>query len=80
MTSESGANPCAGKSVTRPRGEYPKVVPWLAERVHAVRAEMGERYRLTVDLGAGCGLRQGEVFGLCGDQVDFADRAVQIVR
>ena len=73
-------NPCAGKSVTRPRGEYPKVVPWLAERVHAVRAELGERYRLTVDLGAGCGLRQGEVFGLCVDQVDFADRAVQIVR
>lgn len=45
-----------------------------------VRAELGERYRLTVDLGAGCGLRQGEVFGLCVDQVDFADRAVQIVR
>jgi integrase len=73
-------NPCAGKSVTRPRGEYPKVVPWLAERVHAVRAEMGERYRLTVDLGAGCGLRQGEVFGLCVDQVDFAGRAVRIIR
>jgi hypothetical protein len=27
--------------VTRPRGEYPKVVPWLGERVHAVRAELG---------------------------------------
>jgi integrase len=67
-------------SVTRPRGEYPKIVPWSAERVHAVRAEMGERYRLTVDLGAGCGLRQGEVFGLSVDQVNFADRAVQVIR
>ncbi|MGC1732453.1 MAG: tyrosine-type recombinase/integrase [Pseudonocardiaceae bacterium] len=73
-------NPYAGRSVTRPRGEYPKVVPWSAERVHAVRAEMGERYRLTVDLGAGCGLRQGEAFGLCVDQVNFADRAVQVIR
>ena len=41
---------------------------------------MGERYRLTVDLGAGCGLRQGEVFGLRVDQADFTNRAVQIVR
>lgn len=73
-------NPCAGKSVTRPRGEYPKVVPWSTERVHAVRNEMGERYRIAVDLGAGCGLRQGEVFGLSIDQVDATDRTVQIVR
>jgi integrase len=67
-------------AVTRPRGEYPKVVPWSAERVHAVRAELGERYQLTVNLGAGCGLRQGEVFGLCVDQVNFADRVVRIIR
>jgi integrase len=45
--------------------------------VHAVRAELGERYQLTVDLGAGCGLRQGEAFGLCVDQVNFSDRVVR---
>ncbi|MPZ67827.1 MAG: tyrosine-type recombinase/integrase [Pseudonocardiaceae bacterium] len=73
-------NLCVGKSVTRPRGEYPKVVPWPAERVHAVRGELGERYRITVDLGAGCGLRQGEVIGLSADQVDFGNRVVQIIR
>lgn len=73
-------NPCAGKSVARPRGEYPKITPWVAERVHAVHDELGERYRLMVDLGAGCGMRQGEVFGLSVDEVDFDSRTVGIVR
>ncbi|MGQ0716280.1 MAG: hypothetical protein ACT4NP_03015 [Pseudonocardiales bacterium] len=80
MTSGSGAIRALVSQSPGLVGSIPKVVPWLAERVHAVRAELGERYRLTVDLGAGCGLRQGEVFGLCVDQVDFVDRAVQIVR
>ncbi|WP_285617124.1 tyrosine-type recombinase/integrase [Actinoallomurus iriomotensis] len=30
-----------------------------------------ERYRAMVDLGAGCGLRQGEIFGLPADEIDF---------
>ncbi|MEU1600263.1 hypothetical protein ABZ468_47825 [Streptomyces sp. NPDC005708] len=29
-----------------------------------MRAGLPERYRAIVDLGAGCGLRQGEIFGL----------------
>lgn len=63
-------NPCAARSVTRPRGEYPKIVPWTAERVNAVRRELGERYRLALTLGAGCGVRQGEAFGMSIDDVD----------
>ncbi|HYH29626.1 MAG TPA: hypothetical protein VD903_04500 [Pseudonocardia sp.] len=63
-------NPCAARSVSRPRGEYPKVAPWTAERVRAVRVALGERYRLALALGAGCGLRQGEAFGLSVDDID----------
>ena len=73
-------NPCAARSVSRPRGEYPKIVPWPAERMTAVRNELGERYRLLVALGAGCGLRQGEAFGLALDDVDLDAQTVHVVR
>ena len=73
-------NPCAARSVSRPRGEYPKVVPWTSERTITVRDSMGERYRLLVALGAGCGLRQGEAFGLSMDDVDIDARVVHVVR
>jgi integrase len=46
-------------------------VPWTAERVFAVQAALPERYRATVDLGGGCGLRQGEIFGLPVDEIGF---------
>lgn len=36
----------------------------------AVRTALGERYRLALSPGAGCGLRQGEVFGLALDDID----------
>jgi integrase len=31
---------------------------------------MRDRYRITVDLGAGCGMRQGEIFALSPDDLD----------
>ncbi|GLW31893.1 tyrosine-type recombinase/integrase [Actinoplanes regularis] len=64
-------NPCAAKSVKRPRQPARKVVPWAAERVFAVRAELPARYRPIVDIGAGCGARQGEIFGLSPADFDF---------
>lgn len=62
-------NPCAARSVTRPRGEYPKIAPWTPESVVGVRSSLGERYRLALAFGAGCGLRQGEAFGVGLDDV-----------
>src|SRR5207248_398998 len=41
---------------------------------------LGERYRLALSLGAGCGLRQGEVFGLALDDIDEEDRVIHVVR
>ncbi|MBB4907260.1 tyrosine-type recombinase/integrase [Actinophytocola algeriensis] len=73
-------NPCNASSVQKPQIPARKVVLWPAERVHAVREAMNPRYRLTVVLGAGLGLRQGEAFGLAVDDVDFDDETVHVVR
>ena len=66
-------NPCKARSIQRPKPEASRILPWQAERVFAVRAALPERYRTAVDIGGGCGLRQGEIFGLSGDELDFAD-------
>ena len=55
-------------------------MPWTAERVFAVRAALPERYQATVDLGAGCGLRQGEILGITVDAIDFATNTVHVVQ
>ncbi|MFJ9945897.1 tyrosine-type recombinase/integrase [Streptomyces erythrochromogenes] len=73
-------NPCAARSVKAPTVEAKRVIPWTAERVFAVRAELPERYRALVDLGAGCGLRQGEILGIDADAIDFAADTVHVVQ
>ncbi|MGW8565180.1 tyrosine-type recombinase/integrase [Isoptericola sp. NPDC055881] len=57
-----------------------KVVPWTAAQVGAARGAMAERYRVLVTLGAGLGLRQGELFGLSPDDVDFLRGEVHVRR
>lgn len=53
-------NPCHSRTVTLPEMGARRVVPWLPERVFAMRGAMAERFRPMVDVGAGCGLRQGK--------------------
>ncbi len=65
-------NPCAARSVTTPSAAPGRIVPWTADRVFAVRTALPERFRAMVDLGAGCGMRQGEIFGLPVAAIDFA--------
>lgn len=57
-----------------------RVVPWTAERVFAVRVTLPERCQATVDLGAGCGLRQGEILGIAVDSIDFDAGTVHVVQ
>ena len=81
-----GKNPCSAKSVTAPRPIRRKVVPWKAEVVSAIRSGLPERYRPMVDVGGGCGTRQGEIFGVSPDDFDFAngwlnvERQIKLVR
>ncbi|MFI6936571.1 hypothetical protein [Streptomyces sp. NPDC050287] len=48
----------------------PRVVTWQPDSVFALRDAMVERFRTMVDMGAGRGLRQGEILGLCVDELD----------
>ncbi|KUM80210.1 tyrosine-type recombinase/integrase [Streptomyces curacoi] len=73
-------NPCSARSVRRPKRDAHLVVPWQSAQVFAVRAALLERYRAMVDVGAGCGLRQGEVFGLAEDAIDADGRTLHVVR
>lgn len=73
-------NPCSARSVKAPRLDPRKVRPWPADRVRAMRTALPDRYRALVELAAGCGLRQGEVFGLAVEDVDFLGGVVHVHR
>ncbi|MFF0623596.1 tyrosine recombinase XerC [Streptomyces sp. NPDC004296] len=64
-------NPCSARSVKPPAAELKRLVPWSAQRVFTVQRALPERYQAMVDLGAGCGLRQGEILGIAVDAIDF---------
>lgn len=46
-------------------------MPWPGEWVTAVHDALPERYAIVATLGAGVGLRQGEIFGLSPDDIDL---------
>jgi integrase len=73
-------SPCSAASVRKPRPEQRHVIPWEARQVKAVRDALPERYRIVAVLAAGLGVRQGEVFGLSPDDVDFLRGKVQVRR
>lgn len=70
------ANPCA--RVPLPRVEARVIVPMSAADVLALADAITERYRVTVWLGAGLGLREGEALGLTVSRVDFLRRIVHV--
>ena len=71
-------NPCASRSVRAPKVEQGRVVPWTAEQVATVVEAHPARYRALPVVAAGCGLRQGEAFGLRVSDVDFLRRRVLV--
>lgn len=73
-------NPCRSRSVKAPRLDPHKIKPWTAHRLTAVRSALPDRYRALIEPTAGCGLRQGEVFGLALEEVDFLSGVVHVVR
>jgi len=72
-------NPCkVGRSVRAPRVEQRRLVPWSPEQVRAVVEVLPARYRALPVVAAGCGLRQGEVFGLRVEDVNFLGRKLRV--
>ena len=73
-------NPCCAKSVVPPKAEDRAVVPWTRSQVMKVREGLLDHYRAIVDVGAGLGLRSGEIFGLSMMDVSSDERSVRVVR
>jgi integrase len=73
-------NPCKARSAKPPRYRAAKVVPWKSSGVCLVREQLPPRYKVAVDLGSGCGLRQGEILGFAETDIDWAKRKIKVVR
>jgi len=74
------SNPCQVRSVRRPKPDERKVVPWSRVFVKKMHLAMPDRYKLVVPIGAGCGPRQGEIFGLGVDAINRDDMVLRLVR
>jgi len=73
-------NPCRAASVRLPKLDPTQLQPWVPDEVLAVRRALPPRFQLLTTLAAGCGLRQGEVFGLAVEDVDFLRGVVHVRR
>lgn len=74
------SNPCVASSVKAPRVDRRRLVPWSVETAQRVVEGHPVEFRPAPVLGAGCGLRQGEIFGLTVDNVDFLRRVIYVSR
>lgn len=71
-------NPAKGARVAK--AEVPPLVPLTPEEVRAIACNTVDRVRAAVLVAAGTGLRQGELFGLTVDRVDFMRRELRVDR
>lgn len=74
------SNPCSSSAVKAPAVPKRRVVPWTVEQVTAVIDAHPEPYLAVPMVAAGCGLRQGECFGLQVGDVDFLGRRLLVRR
>lgn len=72
-------SPCEGISLPKANKDD-KIIPLTVDQIRSVAALMPERWQAAVWVGAGTGLRQGEVLGLTLDRVDFLRRTVRVDR
>lgn len=73
-----GVSPCTG--ITLPAVETAEHLILTPAQVHAIAEGIAPRYRAAVYVGAGCGLRGGEMLGLELANVDFLRREVHVVQ
>jgi integrase len=73
-------NPCRAPSIRVPKPDERRLEPWTIQQVASIRKALPERYLPLLTIVTGLGLRQGEVFGLAVDDVDFLRRIVTVRR
>jgi integrase len=66
------------RGVALPKRERRGVVPLATEQVLGLIAGVPERYRALIATAAGTGLRQGELFGLTADAIDWLGRRLRV--
>lgn len=71
-------SPCV--AIKRPQAHGEQVVPLTVEQVMAIADEIEPRCRAAVLLGAGCGLRLGEIIGLTEPDIRWMTRQIVITR
>ncbi|OLL75088.1 phage integrase family protein [Pseudonocardia sp. Ae168_Ps1] len=73
-------NPCKAQTIKRPTSSASNIVIWPRTRLAAIEQHISERFRLAVIIGAGCGLRQGEILGLGTEDIDRDSMVVYVRR
>lgn len=73
-------NPCQAKSLQKPRPPQRRIKPWTRTQLDAVHNNLAPRYRAMVPVGAGCGHRIGEVFGISVDDIGWKNEEIEIRR
>ncbi|MER7312717.1 MULTISPECIES: tyrosine-type recombinase/integrase [Streptomyces] len=73
-------NPMHAKSVRWPKSPRERRDAWSMATALRVRDAINERNRIAVVVGLGCGLRQGEVFGLSPEDVDYVRGMLHVRR
>ncbi|MFF4027037.1 tyrosine-type recombinase/integrase [Nocardia elegans] len=70
-------NPCKSSSITKPKAARKVIVPWQKAKVDAIHDALPARNKIVIPLGAGLGMRQGEILAL--DLAEDFDRTEQTV-
>lgn len=68
------------ESVRWPKAPQERREAWPLDTALRVRDAVSPRSRIAVVLGLGCGLRQGEVFGLSPEDIDHAKGVIHVRR
>ncbi|MGO1051542.1 tyrosine-type recombinase/integrase [Crossiella sp. CA198] len=73
-------NPCRDASVHPPKPISRNITPWPDTRLRRVELALPTRFKPCIPLGAGLGLRQGEVFAFSLDNVDRKEMVYHCTR
>jgi len=73
-------NPAKSSIVKPPSDSRPNIVAWSDETVGTIIREHPDEFQLIPLIGAACGLRQGEIFGLSPDDFDFEEGTIKVRR
>jgi integrase len=73
-------SPAKSSVVQVPRHQNEEIKAWSDERVNAIIDAHPEPLRGVPQLGASCGLREGEIFGIALEDIDFDEQVIRVRR